>query len=93
MSKILTTHEHRTKSGRAVTRERKKVPETVHTQPISSSFATTLDNSTKSNVSQSFVKPPNYGIDNGNATKINRHSESSAQVRQTNEEMNSIYIL
>ncbi len=85
MSRIFTDNYYRDKFSRTEIKRGKKVGEKASTSPILRSFETTLDNSTKSSVSESFVKLSNNGIDIVNGAKINRHYQSSTQVRQPNE--------
>ena len=85
MSTISTIPSHQNKSRCIPTKRKNKVVEMIHIPPIVSSFATSLNNSEKSIVTQSIIKPLNNEIDTLNTTKISQYYQSSTQVRHTNE--------
>ncbi len=83
MSSILTARYNRHKPQPA---ETKGVgSETLPPPQILSAFATPLDKSPKPVVSQNFGESLNNRTRAVNATKINRHDQSLAQVRYQNE--------
>ena len=85
MSTISTIPSHQNKSRCISAKRKNKVVEMIHIPPIVSSFATSLNNSENSIVTQSIIKPSNNEIDTLNTTKISQYYQSSTQVRHTNE--------
>jgi hypothetical protein len=89
MSSILTARYHRDKPGPAATRgggvEVGMRGEAPLPPQILGAFATALDKSAKPIVSQNFGESLNNRTSTVNATKINRHHQSSVQVRYQNE--------
>jgi hypothetical protein len=80
MSTILTARYHRDKSLPAAT-QRKGMNSETSSSRILTLFTTTKDEPAKSIMSQNFDESVNNPIRTVNDIKINRHYQSSAQVR------------